>query len=93
LTALPPDTYYRHDLVGCAVETTGGVRVGEVADVEGTVAGSRLVVTTPRGETLIPLAADICKTIDPAGKRIVVDPPEGLLELNCASTSSPSSRR
>ena len=31
---------------------------------------------------LIPLAADICVRIDPAARRIVVDPPEGLLEAN-----------
>jgi hypothetical protein len=31
---------------------------------------------------LVPLADAICTTIDPAGKRIVIDPPEGLLELN-----------
>jgi ribosomal 30S subunit maturation factor RimM len=31
---------------------------------------------------LIPLVAEICTTIDPVARRIVVDPPEGLLELN-----------
>ena len=56
--------------------------VGTVENVEGTVSGSRLVVMATRGEVLIPLVAEICLTIDPAGKRIVVDPPEGLLDLN-----------
>ena len=44
LAPLPPDTFYRHDLIGCAVETTAGRHVGRVEDVEGTMAGSRLVV-------------------------------------------------
>ena len=82
LAALPEGTYYRHDLVGCAVETLNGERLGTVAEVEGTMSGSRLVLQTPRGELLIPLAAEFCPTIDTAAKRIVVDPPEGLLELN-----------
>ena len=82
LAALPAGTYYRHDLIGCAVESRDGRSIGEVADVEGTLAGSRLVVRTPRGEVLVPLAVAICPTIDPAAKRIVIDPPEGLLELN-----------
>ena len=30
----------------------------------------------------IPFARSICVEIDPQGRRIVVDPPEGLLELN-----------
>jgi 16S rRNA processing protein RimM len=83
LAELPPDTFYRHDLVGCMVETTTGRSVGRVADVEGTMGGSRLVVDAAQGgEVLIPLAAEICVAIDPPGKRIVVDPPEGLLDLN-----------
>jgi 16S rRNA processing protein RimM len=82
LAALPAGTFYRHDLVGCRVETPGGRHVGVVSEVEGTIGGSRLVVQTPGGEVLVPLAAEICTTIDPAGRRIVIDPPAGLLELN-----------
>jgi ribosomal 30S subunit maturation factor RimM len=44
--------------------------------------GSRLVVTCERGEILVPLVAEICRVIDPAGKRIVIAPPDGLLDLN-----------
>jgi 16S rRNA processing protein RimM len=82
LAALPRGTYYRHDLVGCSVETRAGGHVGVVTEVEGTLAGSRLVVRTGEGDVLVPLADEICPTIDPAGKRIVIDPPEGLLDLN-----------
>jgi 16S rRNA processing protein RimM len=82
LTPLPQGTFYRHDLVGCRVETPSGQMVGTVADVEGTLMGSRLVVPTQRGEVLIPLASAICTTIDVAAKRIVIEPPEGLLDLN-----------
>lgn len=82
LAALPPGTYYRHDLIGCRVETTTGTAIGIVTDVEGTMGGSRLVVDGGGNEVLIPLAAEICPEIDPAGKRIVIDPPEGLVDLN-----------
>lgn len=82
LKPLPPGTFYRHDLVGCRVETRAGSHVGVVTEVEGTMGGSRLVVDAPSGEVLVPLAEEICTTIDPAGKRIVITPPEGLLELN-----------
>jgi 16S rRNA processing protein RimM len=82
LAPLPSDTFYRHDLIGCAVETRGGEPVGTVSDVEGTMGRSRLVVTADGGEVLIPLVAEICTAIDPAARRIVIDPPPGLLELN-----------
>ena len=50
--------------------------------VEGDAAGSRLVVRGRNGEVLIPLAEGICVAVDVQGKRIVVEPPEGLLDLN-----------
>lgn len=82
LAALPPDTYYRHSLIDCHVETVDGTKVGIVTGVEGTMTGSRLVVTSERGEILVPLVAPICLTIDPEAKRIVIAPPEGLLDVN-----------
>jgi 16S rRNA processing protein RimM len=82
LAPLPERSFYHHDLVGCQVQKGSGERVGMVTAVEGTTAGSRLVVEGARGEILIPLVDAICTTIDPKSKRIVVEPPEGLLELN-----------
>jgi 16S rRNA processing protein RimM len=84
LAALPAGMFYRHDLVGCEVVTRDGAPVGTVREVEGTLAGSRLVLETASGEVLIPLAAEICVSIAPAARRIVVDPPEGLLDLNAS---------
>jgi len=82
LATLPAHTFYRHDLIGCRVETLDGQAVGTVTAVEGDAGGSRLVVAGTHGEILVPLAFEICRTIDPAGKRIVIAPPDGLLELN-----------
>ncbi len=82
LQPLPAGMFYHHDLVGCAVETPRGEAIGRVTAVEGDAAGSRLVVRGRNGEVLIPLAEGICVAVDVQGKRIVVEPPEGLLDLN-----------
>jgi 16S rRNA processing protein RimM len=82
LTPLPAGMFYHHDLVGCQVVTRGGEAIGPVEKVEGTQSGSRLVVAGANGEILIPLVTAICRTIDVAGKRIVIEPPAGLLDLN-----------
>jgi 16S rRNA processing protein RimM len=79
--ALPDDTYYQHDLVGCRVETVDGEPVGVVRSVGGEAARG-LVVVGPRGEVLVPFARAICVGIHVADRRIVIDPPEGLLEVN-----------
>jgi 16S rRNA processing protein RimM len=82
LQPLEPGSYYEHQLVGCIVETAAGNVVGTVAAVEGGAGATRLVMNGTRGEILIPLAVDICVDIDVANKRIRINPPEGLLELN-----------
>ena len=82
IETLPEGTFHHYDLIGCAVHDKAGQRIGRVSGVEGTMEMSRLVVEGDRGEILIPLVADICVAVDVAGRTIVVDPPEGLLDLN-----------
>jgi 16S rRNA processing protein RimM len=85
LAPLPDGTFYRHDLVGCEVRDTSGAAIGRVTAVDGPLERSHLVVQGPRGEVLIPLAAEICVKVDPAAREIVVNPPEGLLDINADS--------
>jgi 16S rRNA processing protein RimM len=82
LRPLEAGVYYHHQLEGCVVETAAGERVGTVARIDGGTGGSLLVIDGPRGEVLIPLALDICVAIDIAARRIVVAPPDGLLDVN-----------
>jgi 16S rRNA processing protein RimM len=93
LRPLEAGAYYRHQLVGCAVETTTGAPVGVVKRVGGGVAGSLLAVDGARGEILIPFVAEICREVDVAAQRIKIDPPEGLLELNDSGQRAAGSRR
>ncbi len=82
LQALEDGAYYQHQLVGCVVVTADGRTLGAVTRVDGGIAGSLLAVNGPRGEILVPFAADICVQVDVAGRTITIAPPEGLLELN-----------
>lgn len=79
---LAEDEFYDWELEGCRVETTAGQLVGSVAGVLRTGGANLLVVSgEARQETLIPMVRSILVTIDKERKLIVVDPPEGLLEL------------
>lgn len=79
---LPEDTYYDWELEGCAVETIAGLTIGEVAGVLRTGGVAVLAVRSKEDhEVLVPLAESIVIQIDKVKKRIVIDPPEGLLEL------------
>lgn len=86
LQPLPSSAFYHHDLIGCGVETPRGEPIGLVLRVEGTGTGSRLVVGGNDGEILIPLVEGICVAFDIAGRTIVVEPPQGLLEANVTKT-------
>ena len=89
LSPLPSDVYYLHDLVGCAVRTLGGEDVGVVSDVQGPEGAQRLIVTRGRREVDVPLAEEICVSIDLPARDIRIDPPAGLLELNRAKVRGP----
>jgi 16S rRNA processing protein RimM len=71
--------HYWGDLEGLAVETQEGEALGEVAGLLETGAVDVLVVRGARGELLIPLAPYV--TVDREARKVLVDPPEGLLEL------------
>ncbi len=82
LARLPAGSYYEHELVGCEVVTAGGKTLGRVRAVEGGSGVSRLVVGEGRAEVQIPLVEPFCPVIDVRARRIIVDPPDGLIELN-----------
>lgn len=79
---LPPDRYYAFDLVGCVVETPEGASLGTVAEV--LVGPEHDLWTVQRdGRTwLLPAVAAIVERVDLAARRVVVRPPEGLVELD-----------
>ena len=66
------------DLEGLPVVTVTGEAVGTVTGLYETGGVDVLVVEGERGEKLVPLAPYV--EVDRDGRRIVVDPPEGLLD-------------
>jgi 16S rRNA processing protein RimM len=71
--------FFESDLIGCeVVERASGRSLGRVSAWQDAGGAGLLVV----GELLIPFARAICVEIDPASRRIAVDLPEGLKELN-----------
>jgi 16S rRNA processing protein RimM len=82
LRPLPAGTYYSHDLVGCEVVTRAGTSVGVVSEIEGPTALQRLIVVKKEKICDVPLVDAVCVSIDVRARRICIDPPVGLLDLN-----------
>ncbi|HEV3471963.1 MAG TPA: ribosome maturation factor RimM [Actinomycetota bacterium] len=76
---LEEDEYWLHDIVGCDVMTTDGATVGRVSDVINGPAQDLLEVATSDGPRLVPVVKDILVSVDVVSRRVVIDPPEGLL--------------
>ena len=77
----PEGHFYPWEMAGAAVETRDGRRVGEFVRVEGSEAQPLWVVAENGREHLVPAVAEIVVEVNRAERRIVIDPPEGLLEL------------
>ena len=80
---LPPPEghFYPWQLEGARVETTDGRLVGRFARVEGSPGQSIWVVIDGEREHLIPAVPEIVIDVSVADRRVVIDPPDGLLEL------------
>ncbi len=76
-----PNQFYDTDLIGLAASTVDGTPLGAVRDVVHAPAGDYLVVEVGGRERLVPFVATIVPVVDVAGRRVVVDPPEGLFDL------------
>ena len=76
-----PDSFYDHQLVGLTARLTDESELGEVTAVRHEGADLLVVRRPEGGDLLIPFVAAIVPTVDLAGGFLVVDPPEGLLEL------------
>jgi 16S rRNA processing protein RimM len=81
--ALPPPEghFYPWQLEGARVETRDGRVVGVFVRIEGGGGQDLWVIADGQRERLIPAVAEIVVEVNVAERRIVIDPPEGLLEL------------
>ncbi|NUS44733.1 MAG: ribosome maturation factor RimM [Mycobacteriaceae bacterium] len=76
-----PDEYYDHELEGLSVQLVDGTEIGVVREVLHSGAGELLAVRGADREILIPFVTAIVPTVSIAEGRVVIDPPEGLLEV------------
>jgi 16S rRNA processing protein RimM len=83
---LEEGAYYVSDLVGCEV-FDGVQHVGEIVDVNTHAGGVPLLYVSQQGEAVadaqqIPFVESYIVTLDLAAKRLVLQLPEGLLDIN-----------
>jgi 16S rRNA processing protein RimM len=76
-----PDEFYFADLIGLTAERRDGTPVGEVVAVHNYGAGDVIELRLAHGVTvLLPFTRETVPEIDPTSRRLVIEPPEGLLD-------------
>jgi 16S rRNA processing protein RimM len=88
-TELPPGEFYRSDIEGMAVFTAAGEDLGIVEELMPTGANDVLVVRGARGEVLVPMVEDVILDVDVAGRRITIEPLEGLVPESAPVPKAP----
>jgi 16S rRNA processing protein RimM len=71
---------YLHELEGFSVRRTDGTPLGVVSAIYELPAGLMIEVQGPKREFLLPYKAEFVREVDRAGRRLVVEPPDGLVE-------------
>ena len=81
LPSLQEDEFYYSDLIGMIVYDTGGNEIGRVQAVLNHGAGDLLEIhgANFKMSVIIPFTKEAVPTVDIASRRIVIDPPDGLL--------------
>ena len=80
LPALPEDEFYHADLIGLDVLDAGGAPLGRVQAVQNHGAGDLVEIARPGlPAVLLPFTRAAVPAIDLALRRMIVDPPPGLL--------------
>jgi len=81
LRDLDADEFFVHELIGFAVLLVDGTPVGDVDDFYDASGTVLLGVVSEGRERLVPFTGDVVSKVDVDERRIVIDPPDGLLEI------------
>ncbi len=81
LGSLAPGEYHFQQLIGCEVFQQNGELIGKVDEIVKLPGQDLLSVSRSGAQVLIPMVKQIIIEIDVLAKKIVVNPPEGLLDV------------
>ncbi len=82
LPKLSGNRFYFHEVIGFVLEDVYFGEIGIISSINDKTAQSLFVVEKGGKEILVPMIDDFIKKIDRQNKKVIVETPEGLIEMN-----------
>lgn len=82
LPKLTGEQFYFHEIIDFTLEDINFGIVGKIISINDKTAQDLFVVERDGNEILIPMIDDFIKKIDRKNKKVIVETPEGLIEMN-----------
>ena len=81
LAPLEPGEYYHYQVIGFEAYDLSGARIGIISATMSTAGGELYVLQGTEKEHLIPAVKQFIEKVDFSARRVIFNPPEGLLDL------------
>lgn len=82
LPKLTGNKFYYHEVIGFTLEDVNFGIVGEITSINDSTAQALFVIEKDDTEILVPMIDDFIQKIDRKNKKVIVETPEGLIEMN-----------
>jgi len=82
LPKLTGNQFYFHEIIGFMLEDVHFGEVGIITSINDKTAQDLFVIEKDDSEILIPMIDDFIQKIDRENKKVIVETPEGLIEMN-----------
>jgi len=82
LPKLKGNQFYYHEVIGFNLEDINFGNVGKISAINDSTAQALFVIEKEGSEIFIPMIDDFIKKIDRKNKKVIVETPKGLIEMN-----------
>ena len=81
LDALEPGEYYQYQVIGLDAFDVKGIWIGTITGICSTAGGDLFVISGASKEHLVPAVKEMIEKVDFSVRKVIINPPEGLLDL------------
>lgn len=82
LPKLSGNKFYFHEVIGFSLVDTKQGRIGSIESINDSTAQALFVVSDGKDQILVPMVDDFIQKVDRSKKEVLVQTPEGLIDMN-----------